>query len=653
MGLFVSFKSIVLAVPVDEELMQQGSVRTCLKASFASDTAGTGPIRKTKIHLTGRCESPSGCTCISSWGRNSNVERLENESCDQQFDKALNNMSAAAIAKKKAAGKCNAGKKSKRTGKDCGDCSCFAEDQAASCGHAKADTRDPFLSSLQAGSRVCNIVQNNIAAKQGTTNLASANGSQVLGAATGVLPYGDVDVIVEEETYRHTPHDFLASGTLDGQATGTGGETKDIEQGNNKTQKEGTLIFSQADSDVKVKNLETNCTSISWDPYGRVFDATSLEPISDVEVTMIDNATKLPAVQQYNRVDDITGEDGVFNIQVEKEGIYELTADPLSDHSFTLNVQLDPNWKHIYSDLYFPSVTYVEKKGVPTHHDIPLQPNDKPYTFAAAEPVIGSMKSQNMGDTVVYMGRVTFPFAKVCLVQADDNSVIGDCVNANNIGRFTIAVDVKDIPPVQTTIKVNKVDLTKLKFNDNDEIVETLNERSYISTNIERNPKNFFNPILSSVDGYVYDTQGKLIPNATVLVKLKMNDSQFYQTVADANGYFAIATNKLPYVEYYFEFVDPVSKQKVIKNTSQFVEDNKEYLKLKKINPMQGTKSVAKSGIARPVVNNNPNTDTKKMNQPVSRSDYAIFFIIGAIIILLIIGVFAFMKMKKANTSSY
>lgn len=575
------------------ELMAQGRVRSCLKPSYITTPSEKGVVQKLKIRLQGTCDSPAGCSCVTYHGLNGAVANIDEVAgCEQHADERLGQMSAKEIAKKKAAGKCNSKQTSKRSGKNCGDCSCLAEDKAVSCGHQKADLKNPILANLKPETKACNIIENKLAGKNG--NALAQN--QVLGETT-ILPPGPVDIVVEETTYRHTAHDFYTVGelptTVAAQGLGQGGNTGD---GSDDTQKLGVLEFFSQKLETKIENLETNCKSIAWDPYGRVFDAQSLEPISDVEVTMIDALTNEPAVQEFNFNNDFTGEDGVFNILVEREGNYGLTAAPRSDHSFVANSKLSPYWPKIYSDLYSPGVFFVEKAGVATHHDIALVSNGAPYRSAVAEMVPGTLKSENMGDQMVYRGRQTFPMAKVCLVNSETKRVVGQCVSANNIGSFTIVVAKSEVPQVRLDIKAEKVDLNDPNLYKKDQKVETLHVNSLISPD-DSDKVYSFEPVLSHVEGFVYDSKGQVIPKAGVRVFVLANDQLFFETKADDSGFFTIYTENLPYVEYYFEFTNPVTGEKVKKTASTFVRDNKSYLASKDINLITATKS------NQPVVN--------------------------------------------------
>ncbi len=267
------------------------------------------------------------------------------------------------------------------------------------------------------------------------------------------FPYGSIDVTVQGQFQAHTQYVWYAVG--DAPTTGQGIDAQ------NKTQQLGTI-----ENLVDVSGKK--CVRIAWDPFGRVFDALSLEPISGVQlgvyyaknnklVDIFDNPTK-------------TDERGSYNLLVGKEDDYYLEVSPPNTHLFTENVNLHPNYSKIYSDIYSPKKVFHEKP-LPTlipenfdwsayHHDIPLQPKGAPYKGAVAE-VWGTLDQFDAGDTVSYSGIVTFPMAKVCLIGETTGKLIG-CTNADKFGVFEISVNKAEIPLEFIEVKVEKVDLTNL-----------------------------------------------------------------------------------------------------------------------------------------------------------------------------------------------
>ncbi len=113
-----------------------------------------------------------------------------------------------------------------------------------------------------------------------------------------------------------------------------------------------------------------------------------------------------------------------------------------------------------------------------------------------------------------------------------------------------------------------------------------------------------FNPILSYIEGYAYNSKGEIIPNAQILIKLKNGNQLFYKTTADENGFFKIYANHLPFLEYYLEVIDPKTKESFNQTTVDFVKLNRDYLDKQKLDLIRSTKD------NKPIIN----PETKERN---------------------------------------
>ena len=99
-----------------------------------------------------------------------------------------------------------------------------------------------------------------------------------------------------------------------------------------------------------------------------------------------------------------------------------------------------------------------------------------------------------------------------------------------------------------------------------------------------------FEPILDYIEGFAYDSENKIIPKTKIDVRLEMNKQIYFSTVADDTGFFNIFPKNLPPYEFYLEFTDPETQKIVTQKTSEFVRQNKEYIKSKDLNLIQTTK---------------------------------------------------------------
>lgn len=471
------------------------------------------------------------------------------------------------------------------------------------------------------------------------TILSRSNDNKVIkevSAADGSLPLGPVNVEIDDSYIVHVDYQYYLS--QPGETTLVDlGSGEAITPGQEQTQQLGTVTFNF--NEATDEGSITDCEIISWDPYGRVFDAVSLEPMSDVKVTLIDGKTKTPSVMKFNSNNDFTDPRGVFNIQVENEGQYGLDVVAPLTHLFSETPNINPKYINIYSDIYTKGKVFQEKQGVPTHHDIPLQPVGEPYYSAVAELIEGSLQVKGFSSFVNYSGKTTFPFAKVCLVGAVSGKTVGKCVNADKFGNYSINVDKKEIPFEFLEVGIYKVDL-----ND----VTKVNSRESRLRDVG------YEPFLSYIEGYAYDEKGNKLTNTTVNVKLGGSGKTFSTTATDTEGKFIIYKSDLPFINYHLEYVN-VKGDAVEKTTSEFLADNRQYIKNEALDLVLGTKN------SRPIVDitkdyNGRDSQGIAQKPMETNTDSSIgsnrLFLILLILFLLVVLVIALIFFIKKNRQS-
>ncbi|GAB4219885.1 MAG: hypothetical protein Fur009_8030 [Candidatus Microgenomates bacterium] len=604
------------------ELMSQGKIRTCLEPKFYGNPPGGSPaIQKTFIELNGFCESPTGCVCIRTQKINSNINALDE---DKECEDFVNKYDICSASKEEL-------KKERTKGNKIAN-------KCTHCGHVRRDANDPLLQALKPIIEPCNLVKNL------NENNSNINNQSVLGESN-TLPYGPVKIVVSHDTARHAPDNFYLVGDLPN--TEINLSPNPTVMNDNKSIKLGILNFGIKDFDIK--NIEKKCISITWDPFGRVFDSQTLEPISDIEVVLIDDKTNQPVIQQFEDNFDITGNDGLFNILIEKEGYYKLEVnDYFTNHKLVNKPKINPLWKKIYSDIYEKDKKFYERVKIATHHDIPLvSTSDKPYKDSVVVVYPESLEVINLNNQIIYQGRVSFPFAKICLKNEEDNKIIGHCNNANKIGKFSIAISKKDIPLNKLLLLAFKVDLTNPKTYEqinSENSNELLHENSTMS--IDQQKKIYFEPIFDYIEGYAYKN-GEILKNAKVLVRLVINNNIFFETKTDETGYFKIETNNLPFLEYYFEYVNN-NVESIIKKTSEFAKDNKNYLLKKNISLyIQQINNNSKKSLIN--YRNEKKISTNQTLNKITNNKTKIILIIFIIILLIIAIILIFIYYKKKS----
>jgi len=488
--------------------------------------------------------------------------------------------------------------------------------------------------------------------------------------------------------------------------------------GKGPAQKLGTVPFSEL--------VTTKCVSISWntvfpppapslsechdsweneqtdfcrknDPFGIVFDSQSLEPLPNIQVTIFDkNKNKYFTPGLTNP--QTTLADGLFNFLVEP-GIYYLSTSLPNGYSFTSNPNLHQNYVKIYhqidgtNSIYKPDEPVAEiidtpeeaKVGKPDmeHRDIPLDPGTgAPYN---AQPSTITYQMYREGIMTKVDGKVSHPFTDITFSQSG-NLVVK--VKTDRFGFYktefnnTSLSQDQEISVLYTKADLKTIDIiefgsapkinVKLTASSNkifDNLISTvlshLATETFAQSSIKITSSNEafkLSPIFPYIEGYSYDQNNRIAPNATVRLKLKMNKASFYETKSDNNGYFKIDPKHVPLFPYYLEIV-PKSGSAVDYSTAEFAKQNKEYLSENKINLIEGTKDKISliSGTPSPSTQSDildSNTQSSKTStdkiinnekKSINSSMVFLLFIIFIFVVLIGLTIFFILKNKKGN----
>ena len=93
------------------------------------------------------------------------------------------------------------------------------------------------------------------------------------------------------------------------------------------------------------------------------------------------------------------------------------------------------------------------------------------------------------------------------------------------------------------------------------------------------------------IEGYAYGDQKQIIRNALVALRIKGAKSDYYQTTADANGYFYIPAENLPLMEFTIEVTSPLTNKRTSFRLHEFAKANESYLTKNNINLISGTRA--------------------------------------------------------------
>jgi len=444
-------------------------------------------------------------------------------------------------------------------------------------------------------------------------------------------------------------YDFYATGKTGGTGLPTTTPDPTLTIPINQSQQLG-IIIPPAISITLAPGEKANCESIFWDPYGRVFDGVSLEPLNtgEAKVTLLNKDNSIVNIPVNNVSIDRLGK---YNILIKDDGEYKLSASPLTSHQF-INFIPDPKYKDLYETIFMPGDSaFFESAKDPKRVDIALKPISTPYLRQID--VVQNDYKQVWVNGKKYIRvelRVTHPRSLVKLIV---NDII---VKDNGEGKALPA-------------EADKSGYWKILVRD----YKVLSQKGF-RVEVSKNPKYYpnagqpgnktiinFDPILPYVEGYAYDDSGKIIPNAKVQIKLKMNDSVFYETKTDATGYFAIQSTSLPPLDYYFVFIDMAKNSSIRKTTAEFVADNTTYLETEKIDLLKGEKNgelVSRSVDQRKADSyfgssnngsNNKNNDSNNISSALKNSiSFKIFLIVFILIILVFASLGIILYIKKS-----
>ncbi|MCM8787951.1 MAG: carboxypeptidase-like regulatory domain-containing protein [Candidatus Omnitrophica bacterium] len=424
--------------------------------------------------------------------------------------------------------------------------------------------------------------------------------------------------------------------------------------GNSSSQQIGTFAFNTFNFEESTNKQV--CTSIWWDPYGRIIDSQSLEPISNVKVRILDQINpKEQLADVITGSEVITKEDGIFNF-LTKPGIYYLRLDNIpKTHVFSKNPNINKKYNLIYDEyvnskkiIYLPDEPIKEiidtpeessrRRPDPEQRNILLDPGtNKPIT----SPIIHMELNQIVdGDNILFRGRASHPYPVLTIKDQKGNIILNKTEFLDNKARngfWLLRIKRSQIPQDTTLIPL---------LSKNSKFFSTEDNINIIDSNYPR-----FEPILSYIEGYAKDINNNIIPNAKVEVKIYNSNKIFFKTTADKYGFFKINSKNLPPFPYYLTFNGNP------KTTSQFFNDNKTYLESKNINLMLRNNNVKNiqetdNNLKNQIINKN-NIDYKniyqnpKSNILFNKQLFTIIVFIITLIILVFIIIFLYIKKQK------
>lgn len=387
-------------------------------------------------------------------------------------------------------------------------------------------------------------------------------------------PDGKINTIVHPVTNNVESHSCFLVWELPPDVVDSDGGSANEASGEQNSLKYATFITQGAPA---------ACQSFRADPFGRIFNASTLKPVPNATVSLFDFDSKqlytLPGVT--NPV--TTREDGLFNFNIEP-GTTFLQSN-LTNAALT---SVHANSSKAYSNLYTYGSPIVETLQKAEQRDIPVS--------NGSAPVLKLMDYSNLqfGDETRIEGKASWPLTLVELKQGEQTLMSMD---ADKFGAFSFMLGNSLIDPTQKiTIKLTEVDLTK--------------DTSTPSAGAKTAEKQI-NPIPRYLEGYAYNKAGQKVPFATVQIKLEMSDQVYYETTADAEAYYSVSPRFLPILPYYIVVIPArVATGGGTTGTGgsqitipEYAKQNSDYHRQAGINIMAGTRNGAKVDPAAVVSN--------------------------------------------------
>lgn len=360
------------------------------------------------------------------------------------------------------------------------------------------------------------------------------------------------------------PRKFLALNFF----TPSGGKS-----GTDGGQQQGALDFSSSSK---------SCVSINWDPYGRVFDSQSLEPIPDATVTLFDDKGNIVGGDDF--IGSITNpqvsaDNGGFSFVV-PDGTYKISASKAGYTFPNVLSKLNSAYSKAYSDIYRGEE--IVQQGSIVHRDIPL---DSATSGGKTYPLVFDYfyESRKFGKITIE-GRSSHPLSsiKAYSVRLDGSLSTGEPKRtrykllktgiADKDGRFKMDIDQAGF---ETGEVFGELEVQKAELAQNSITVGWL--FSKLQVNAAETTTLKFDPIPNYLEGYAYGSAGEVMPGTTVGVYLTFSEKPYYETQADDKGFFKISSEFLPNLPYRLKY-GPSAGSKIEVSTSKVIAQNVEFI---------------------------------------------------------------------------
>jgi hypothetical protein len=328
---------------------------------------------------------------------------------------------------------------------------------------------------------------------------------------------------------------------------------------------------------------QSKCSVISYDPYGRVFDAQTLKPVMGARVVLYQDdgngVYRIPNIPFVPKAGYVTGEDGVFSFVVPdgryklhligtsevvpqilneatQKSQYALDEAQIASYDSSANsvIQVvNGRPMRTYTDIYPLQSPYpaIIQQGAIEHRDLPALPG----VFASSLVLQYSfqIKDSAAGRTTLF-GRVSQPYTEVVLVvQGLSGSPQPQGMSANNL---TNPGALRDVTKVTSDIwgrfelSVRGSDFAK------NELVHGLRLKSGDETVVAKD----VGLIPAYLEGYARDTNGAILAKTMVGLYAPSTLTPLVTTITDVRGYYQFSPSEVPNRDFVVRYGSPGSK---------------------------------------------------------------------------------------------
>jgi len=443
------------------------------------------------------------------------------------------------------------------------------------------------------------------------------------------------------------------------------------------------------------------CASIKWDPLGYVFDAQTLGVIPGAIVTIYD-ASKTPPVKvptgpgvgQVATNPFPTLDNGTFSFFT-SPGTYSLTIGG-KYNGVSLIIAgpstVNQNYKADgYTNLYSSDTPIVEAEGQTVRTDIAVNtvgaPAPIPMTPTIEDiNIIGAGENTQVSGTVVPYAPDS-PTVKVVPVYVEPTTLAEqngtDTIPINVNGEFSSLIS-SSMQVGDETYVINRLDLknisTALRKDSPNAFIAALTKIKdllFVVHAAQSASSVVINPIPSYLEGIAQDSKGAVLSNVLVGIYLQGSNVSVYQTSSDVNGHYVIGSQYIPILPYEIHLT-LANGEVVSLTTMEYLKQNANFHKQNTINSfatVQTNSSINNAGIltVTKTVISPVTANTNKSNVGNSKGNgssgyrngasqvtptggittsgmQGIIMIAVAIMVLLMIGVGAFVMMKSKQS---